>query len=136
MAATLNSGKNAGEFRTDPPGDHIVIQDVRGGTRDKTDQGQGIGIREGGPCYTLSKTERHAVAYALRKDHRRSQAKATTPTYVSSPPDPNGVRDFAGLPKGLDSPRYQALGDAVTVQVAEWIGQRIAAFMEDGEAPL
>src|SRR3990167_374320 len=40
----------------------------------------------------------------------------------------NGVRDFAGLPEGLDSARYRALGNAVTVQVAEWIGRRIVAY--------
>ena len=155
VIATLNSGGNAGVFRTEP-GEHIVIQDVRGGTRDKTDQGQGIGIREGGPSYTLSKTERHGVAfslpsvhrgvgqghntnyvrdaltregpgavgYALRKDPGGTGQGHNT-NYVRSPPDPNGVRDFAGLPKGMDSPRYQALGDAVTVQVAEWIAKRI-----------
>ena len=40
-------------------------------------------------------------------------------------PDANGMRDFAGLPEGLDSARYRALGNAVTTQVAEWIGRRI-----------
>ena len=123
LVATLNSGGNAGGFRTEP-GEHIVIQDVRGGTRDKTDQGQGIGIREGGPSYTLSKTERHGVAYALRKDPGGTGQGHNT-NYVRSAPDPDGVRDFAGLPKGMDSPRYQALGDAVTVQVTEWIAKRI-----------
>jgi len=97
---------------------HIVIQDVRGGTRDQTDKGQGIGISEGGPCYTLSKTEQHAVGYEC------------------SPPDPDRVRDFAGLPEGLDSARYRALGNAVTVQVAEWIARRIIAInRRRGDAP-
>jgi DNA (cytosine-5)-methyltransferase 1 len=35
------------------------------------------------------------------------------------------VRNFAGLPKGLDSARYRALGNAVTKKVATWIGRRI-----------
>ena len=47
--------------------------------------------------------------------------------------DPNGVREASGVPRRmdlpmcrcLDSPRYRALGNAVTVQVAEWIGRRI-----------
>lgn len=43
--------------------DTIVLQDVRGGTRDRTDSGQGIGIADGGPCYTLDSTSQHAVAY-------------------------------------------------------------------------
>ena len=145
VADTLKSG-GIGNYPSSS-GDHIVtvIQDVRGGTRDKTDQGQGIGIREGGPSYTLSKTEQHGVAYALRKDpggtgqgHNTNYAVAFSlpsvhrgvgqghnTNYVRSAPHPDGVRDFAGLPKGMDSPRYQALGDAVTVQVTEWIGRRI-----------
>ncbi|MFH1740199.1 MAG: DNA (cytosine-5-)-methyltransferase [bacterium] len=36
------------------------------------------------------------------------------------------VRDSEYLPQGLDSARYRALGNAVTVQVAEWIAMRIA----------
>lgn len=43
--------------------DDYVIQDVRGGTRDKTDQGQDIGIRDDGQCYTLDATSQHAVAF-------------------------------------------------------------------------
>lgn len=52
---------------------------------------------------------------------------------VCAPTDSNGVRDFTGLPKGLDSPRYRALGNAVTVQVAQWIGQRI--LEHEGKLP-
>lgn len=52
---------------------------------------------------------------------------------VSTPIDPDRVRDASGLPDRLDpeersepdSPRYKALGNAVTVNVAEWIGRRI-----------
>lgn len=87
----------------------------------------------------------HIVAYALRSDpggtgqghnttyavtenmRNRSQGPAS---YVSSQTDADGVRDFAGLPKGMDSPRYRALGNAVTVQVAEWIARRIVVFEE------
>ena len=119
---------------------------------------KGIGIREGGPCYTLSKTERHGVAYALRSDPG-GIGQGHNANYVSAPADPDGVRNPPGipeglddpsnpdgpgcpecggyhgpgecwplLPKGLDSPRYQALGDALSVPVAEWIGRRIVRF--------
>lgn len=44
---------------------------------------------------------------------------------VGAPTDALGVREFAGLPKGMDRPRYKALGNAVTVSVARWIGERI-----------
>lgn len=47
---------------------------------------------------------------------------------VSSPTNSDGMRDFARLPKGLDSARYRALGNAVTANVAEWIGKRIVAL--------
>lgn len=121
-------------------GGHIVIQDVRGGTRDKTDSGQGIGIREGGPSYTLGSTEQRAVAFTERSGtlHAKKNSGGWSPNaegaddgaLVSAPPDADGVRDFTGLPKGLDSARYQALGDAVTVSVIEWIARRIAAVCE------
>lgn len=43
----------------------------------------------------------------------------------------NGVRDFAGLPEGLDSARYRALGNAVTANVARWIATRIKQVAEE-----
>ncbi|MDZ4250334.1 MAG: DNA (cytosine-5-)-methyltransferase [Candidatus Nanopelagicales bacterium] len=58
-------------------------------------------------------------------------------TVISAPPDPAGVRTATGVPgpldlcgvcaEGPDGPRYRALGNAVTVSVAEWIGRRIVA---------
>lgn len=50
--------------------------------------------------------------------------------YVSETVDPNGVREASRLPRRVDypdSPRYRALGNAVTVNVTEWIGRRIMA---------
>lgn len=44
------------------------------------------------------------------------------------PPDPDRVREAPGLPRGMDGRRYRALGNAVTVSVAEWIGQRIVVI--------
>jgi len=145
LAATLMSGSGKHGFRTEP-GEHIVIQDVRGGTRDRTDQGQGIGIREGGPSYTLSKTEQHAVAFNWQSGGRCQLSLGDKPTALQanqttavacSPPNADGMRDLAGLPEGLDdsrfpllpkgqdSARYSALGNAVTVSVACWIAGRI-----------
>lgn len=45
--------------------------------------------------------------------------------HVSAAPYPNGVRDFTRLPLGMDSARYRALGNAVTVKVIRWIAERI-----------
>ncbi len=55
---------SGGPDDNDAQGAHIVIQDVRGGTRDRVDSGQGIGISaENAPCYTLDGTSQHAVAF-------------------------------------------------------------------------
>jgi len=39
--------------------------------------------------------------------------------------DPDGTREAPRLPRGMDSPRCRILGNAVTVNVAYWIGRRI-----------
>ena len=41
--------------------------------------------------------------------------------------DAFGIRDSAGLPGGLDSNRFRAIGNAVAVPVVEWIGARLLA---------
>ena len=53
---------------------------------------------------------------------------------VGPPPDPGGVREATGVPRRVDtpdSPRYRALGNAVTVPVAEWIGRRILSAHQE-----
>jgi len=75
----------------------------------QSSNGQGVGVNE--PVHALDGTGGDAIA--------------------SPPPDSDGVRDAPGVPAGLDptpdSPRYRALGNAVTVPVVEWIGRRILA---------
>jgi DNA (cytosine-5)-methyltransferase 1 len=57
----------------------IPIQDVRGGTRDKTNAGQGIGIGAAGdPMYTLDATSQHAVAYTLEAHAPRYDSETET----------------------------------------------------------
>ena len=54
-------------------------------------------------------------------------------TFASPPPDPDRMRDAPGvsawldehMPPRTDGPRYRALGNAVAVPVAEWIGRRL-----------
>lgn len=55
------------------------------------------------------------------------------PNLVCSSPDAHGVRATPGLPGRVDDPvpdgpRYSACGNAVTVNVAHWIGERIVMF--------
>jgi hypothetical protein len=51
---------------------------------------------------------------------------------VCTPPDADRMREASGIPGWLDpcprcpdGRRYAALGDAVTVNVIEWIGRRL-----------
>lgn len=68
------------------------------------------------------------VAALFSTDGGYSVAKACAGNYVGSEINSDRMRSFAGLPKGLDSARYRALGNAVTVQVAEWIAKRIKNY--------
>lgn len=43
---------------------------------------------------------------------------------------PFRIRKASGVPQGLDSNRYRALGNAVNVMVVEWIATRIYALLE------
>jgi DNA (cytosine-5)-methyltransferase 1 len=93
-----------------------------------TSRENGSNPQPGDPCHPLSESAHApAIAYALRNDPGGTGQGHNT-NYVSAPADADGVRDFAGLPKGLDSPRYRALGNAVTQTVAYWIAKRIVAF--------
>jgi site-specific DNA-cytosine methylase len=107
IAATLNSGGNAGGFRSEP-GEHIVIRDVQGDSA------------------PLVCAPQMAVRRLTPTEAERLQAFPpgwTIPShehwkYTDDP-------DWPLLPKGLDSGRYRSLGNAVTVSVARWIGERI-----------
>ena len=152
-AITASAGHHGhdGGFRTEP-GEHIVIQDVRG-MRDKKQNG--IGIDCGGPSYTLDKTSQHAVAYQSTAGTlgARNGGGCTTEldrqgAYVGAAPNADRVRNFAGLPEGLDDrcplledwaprdterwkrlDRYRRKLDSTedyemrTMQVGRWIGR-------------
>lgn len=56
---------------------------------------------------------------------------------VGATPDANGMRTPPRVPGRLDDPRpdgrrFAAIGDAVTVPVAEWIGRRLTEFHDTG----
>ncbi|NUQ48111.1 MAG: DNA (cytosine-5-)-methyltransferase [Phycisphaerae bacterium] len=50
------------------------------------------------------------------------------------PPDAGGVRDFDGLPAGMDGPRYRALGNSAAVPVLRWIVRRIMSATPEAKA--
>jgi hypothetical protein len=136
-------------------GVQAVAQDGIVAVRTAFTGANGIGFLEDGTTHTLDATGGDAIAYdrivgCLESRHAggfqsaQSAARghligtlgagrrgtdveaAAGGQYVSGTPvDANGVREFAGLPLGLDSARYRALGNAVTVHVAQWIAERI-----------
>jgi DNA (cytosine-5)-methyltransferase 1 len=68
------------------------------------------------------------VAALTSTDGGYSADRASSNNYVEcQETNPDRMRDATGLPEGMDSARYRALGNAVTVQVAEWIARRITA---------
>ena len=100
--------------------------------------------RTDGTMYTLDTQEPHAVAYGPsnhrggRDWHEIERARAlntgggvgAASALVGETPIADRVREAPGVPRRLDpdtpdSPRYAALGDAVSVPVAHWIGKRI-----------
>ena len=129
IAATLNSGGNDGGFRTEP-GKHLVvpIQYVGQLGREKRQNGMGIG-EPGAPSYTLECRQPQCVGgnFGIRRlsslECERLQAF------------PDGWTCLCGCSpyttaacKCPDSPRYRALGNAVTVSVVQWIAERIEAI--------
>lgn len=60
-----------------------------------------------------------------------SGVRADYDTLVGAPADPDGVRETPGPAGRLDSARYRALGNAVTVNVARWIGERMRRATEE-----
>lgn len=105
------------------------------------DPGLGIG-GEDDPAFTPTKTHPGAIAFHATQDPVHHHHHTPALSADSSGNLAVGVRRLTptecerlqGFPDGwtqlgdtADSKRYSALGDAVTVNVAEWIGGRLAA---------
>ncbi len=142
IAAPLVSRSSRGKPQTLSPSHntdgHIVAHTLRSEGFDASEDGTGRGT----PIVadTVRSHPRPGsnsdgnLAYALRRDPGGTGQGHTT--YVhGAPAHPDGVRATPGLPRSVDGsaevdpqpdgPRYSACGDAVTVNVAQWIGERI-----------
>ena len=151
IVATLNSGGNNGGFRTEP-GEHLIevsrplVQSMHKRHDDDTDTlipTLSASLGHHGHSSPRVDGNDPLVAFALRADPGGTGQGHDT-TY------PGGVRRLTplecerlqGFPDGWtclcgeghrgssfctcsDSPRYRQLGNAVTVNVAEWIAQRV-----------
>ena len=92
-----------------------------------TSGGNGLGIRENSIAYTLTATDRHAVA--MGKVLRR-----LTPLEcerLQGMPDNHTRIPWRGKPAEAcpDGPRYKAIGNSMAVPVMHWIGCRIRQFI-------
>ena len=146
VAATLNSGGNSGGFRTEP-GEHLVVSQppclrssVVAATLTAPSSPRYDGERE-----TFIVSSLDVRAHTLTAEGFDASEDGTgrgTPLTVS----PVGVRRLTpvecerlqGFPDGWtapdgvtsppDSPRYRALGNAVTVNVVQWILRRLTVI--------
>ena len=127
------------------------IQDGR--EMEKNQNGLGLGA-ENDPSYTLDQTGAQAVAYSIREDAKANNFSATeieqaralqslqpsvqshhAQTFIAEPMrvrrlTPTECERLQGFPDGWtdeqsDTQRYKQMGNAVTVNVIEWIGSRL-----------
>lgn len=113
--------KAGGADDNDAQGNHLVAHTLRSEGFDASEDGTGRGtpLTIAGP-----------IAGGNDGARRRSEID---PNLVCASPDTDGVRATPGLPGRMDdprpdSPRYSACGNAVTVTVAQWIGERIVSY--------
>ena len=85
--------------------------------------GNGMGAIQDGTAYTLTASDRHAVAYGLA-------VRRLTPTEcerLQGFPDGHTRIQWRGKPAEQcpDTHRYKAIGNSMAVPVMRWIGERI-----------
>lgn len=101
--------------------------------REPQNGGHQIGVSDDGKSYTLTSTDRHAVALGGRHEVRRLMPIECE--RLQGMPD-NWTRiPYRGKPAEdcPDSPRYKAIGNSWAVPVIHWIGKRIDAAVKAAE---
>lgn len=117
VAATLNSGGNDGGFRTET-GEHLSYNRQSGGD---------VRLSPGLPSLHSGQVPATGVRRLTPLECERLQGFPDGWTCLCLPLDAyrTGPDESALLCKCPDSPRYRALGNAVTVNVTRWLGQRM-----------
>ena len=140
VAGALAAGAHPSGFNGQDAYDPVVA------VRLAQTSGNGWGVTEDGTTHTLDGIGGDAIAFRKRtmahgkdaQDETRERSKRANvltvdqrpTTVIGTPADPSRVRVTPGIsdwldPDEPDSPRYRALGNAVTVPVIEWIGHRL-----------
>jgi DNA (cytosine-5)-methyltransferase 1 len=120
-------------YTLDGKSEHAVAYTLRhpsgGGIGDLTDTNLvcgAINTRSKGRGYSVDEAAGNFyVTATLQGGGHSGHGDGTENLVIGSPTHPNGVRKTSRLPRGLDSARYRALGNAVTTHVAMWIAERI-----------
>ena len=116
-------------------GPHAVVNPIAiQGTiigRGDTAGPQGTGATEGGPMFTLTKTDIHGVLTPM-------VVRRLTPTEcerLQGFPDNWSRIPWKGKPEDQcpDGPRYKACGNSMAVPVMRWIGEQIARVEAEGK---
>jgi hypothetical protein len=135
-ANTLGAFKSDTAPTLDQEGLHAIAQPLCsnrwGGSDSHGDEGNVVleSRSRGGESRTFDKPN-------LRASYGDGKGGQRVP-YVCAPTDPDGVREATGVPRWLDpcprcpdGRRYAALGDAMTVNVVEWIGRRLLSAHQE-----
>jgi site-specific DNA-cytosine methylase len=86
---------------------------------------QGVGATEGGPMFTLTKTDVHGVAMQPMAVRRLTPNECLR---LQGFPDNHTNIPWKGKPEGQapDGPQYKCAGNSFAVPVVRWIGEQIA----------
>ena len=136
ISPTLDRGKGDGVAVVLPIHDQATRFNGKRG--DKSDgKGNGFGVgKDGDPCPTLTKGDKHAVAfaqnqagYALTRDLVVRRLTPVECERLQGFPDNYTRIPWRGKPAEQcpDGPRYKAIGNSMAVPVMRWIGNRIQA---------
>lgn len=140
----LGIGKEGDPMNTLTSGDrHAVAYPIQGNMVGRSDtagpQGKGYGV-EGDPMFSLTSTDQHAVAYdefndsiseihhTLRAGTKQSTGVITTAVRRLTPRECERLQGFPDdwTADQSDTHRYKQMGNAVTVNVAQWVFSRLA----------
>jgi len=145
VVATLNSGGNSGGFRTEP-GEHLVATlrsggDVKRGWLNDADHGlvaspitagyaKGAGVKDGHKGSPQNLLVGSSARRLTPLECERLQGFPDGWTCLCQPLEvyQDAPDDAATRCRCADSPRYRALGNAVTVNTVEWLLRRLMLF--------
>lgn len=116
-------------------GDFEASREARQGTAGSVEGGVARTLKADGGISIKGADHDTYIAESAKTLTASERWDAETEDFICPPPHPNGVRTPPRAPGHVDDPdwpnprpdgpRYSACGDAVTANVAEWIGRRL-----------